>query len=158
MLHRHPILGLLTSAYLVFVGWVTLGPQPVSADADGWLWRLLDILGRHELTDWITYPRLEFIANIAMFFPVGLFLLLLLGRRFWLLAIVLSCALTIGIETAQLFIPSRVSDLRDIVANSTGGALGVLVGLLLTLSSRPAGAAAGRGTRAAGPRPGFPVR
>lgn len=149
MLHRHPFLGLFTAAYLAFVGWATLGPQPVSVDADGWLWRLLNILGRHDLTDWVTYSRLEFIANIAMFFPVGLFLLLLFGRRFWLLAIVLSCALTVGIETAQLFIPTRVSDLRDVVANRAGGALGVLVGLVLTLSSRTA-----RSVRMIGGAPG----
>jgi len=138
MLHRHPFLGLVTAAYLALVGWVTLGPQPVTPDADGWLWRILTVLGRHELTGWITYSRLEFMANIAMFLPIGLFLLLLLGRRFWPLAIVLCCALTVGIETAQLFIPTRVSDVRDLIANSAGGALGVLVGLVLTLSSRRA--------------------
>jgi glycopeptide antibiotics resistance protein len=138
MLHRRPLLGLVTAVYLAVVGWVTLGPQPVTPDADGWLWRLLNVLGRHDLTDWITYSRLEFTANIAMFLPLGLFLLLLFGRRFWPLAIVLCCALTVGIETAQLFIPTRVSDLRDVVANSAGGALGVLLGMALTLSSRAA--------------------
>jgi VanZ family protein len=36
------------------------------------------------------------------------------------------------IESAQFFIPGRVSDVRDIVSNSVGAIVGVLVGLVLT--------------------------
>jgi VanZ family protein len=40
--------------------------------------------------------------------------------------------MTVGIETAQLFIPGRVSDVRDVISNSTGAFLGVIAGLILT--------------------------
>lgn len=132
MLHRHPILGLFTAVYLAFVGWVTLGPQPLDDSNSGLVLKMLRVLGRHEATAWIDYNTLEFGANIAMFFPIGLFLVLLFGRRLWWLAMALGCALTVAIETAQIFIPGRVSDPRDIVANSAGAILGVLIGLLLT--------------------------
>ncbi|MCX7521279.1 VanZ family protein [Microbacterium sp. STN6] len=132
MLHRHPVLALITVAYLAFVGWLTLGPQPVDTAHDSWLWQLLRVLQQYDATSWITYSRLEFGANMAMFFPVGLFFLLLLGRRYWWLSIFLAFALTAGIESAQLSIPGRVLDVRDIISNTTGGALGVFVGLILT--------------------------
>jgi glycopeptide antibiotics resistance protein len=131
MLHRHPVLGLVTLAYLAFVGWLTLGPQPFD-DPDGLLFSALAFFGRHEETSWITYNGLEFTANIGMFLPIGLFLVLLFGRRLWWLAMSLGFGLTVVIETAQLFLPSRVSDPRDIVANTCGAVLGVIVGLVLT--------------------------
>jgi len=41
--------------------------------------------------------------------------------------------LTSLIETAQRAIPGRVSDERDIAANTMGAVVGVVVGLVLTL-------------------------
>ncbi|WP_090710908.1 VanZ family protein [Mycetocola miduiensis] len=132
MLHRHPVLGLFTLAYLAFVGWVTLGPQPFDDDPNGMVFRLLAFFDRHAATSWITYNGLEFTANIGMFLPIGLFLVLLFGRRLWWFAMLLGFGITVAIETAQLFLPTRVSDPRDIVANTCGAVIGVLVGLILT--------------------------
>jgi VanZ family protein len=42
-------------------------------------------------------------------------------------------ALTSAIETAQRSIPGRVSDPRDVVANSLGTVVGVALALVLTL-------------------------
>ena len=132
MLHRHPVLGLLTLGYLAFVGWVTLGPQPFDGNPGGLLYRSLAFFARHEVTSWITYTRLEFLANVGMFVPIGLFLVLLFGRKLWWLAMALGFALTVGIETAQIFLPTRYPDPQDVVANTAGAVLGVLVGLILT--------------------------
>jgi len=132
MFLRHPLLSLVTVAYLGLVGWITLGPQPLNPGNSGMFWRVLNLLSRHEETDWITYNRVEFGANVAMFVPIGLFFLLLFGRRLWWLAILFGVAMTFGIELAQQFIPDRVSDPRDLVANSSGAFLGVVVALVLT--------------------------
>jgi VanZ family protein len=132
MFLRHPLLSLGTLLYLGAVGWITLGPQPIDERAGGLLWRALRVFARHESTDWITYSRVEFGANIAMFLPIGLFFLLLFGRRLWWLSILFGIGLTVGIEFAQQFIPTRVSDPRDLLANSTGAFVGVMVGLILT--------------------------
>jgi glycopeptide antibiotics resistance protein len=132
MLHRHPFLSVVTLAYLAFVGWVTLTPgsdAPTSTDL------VLHVLARLEgypHLAWLTYDRAEYLANVALFAPVGLFLLLLFGTRFWWLAVAGALVLTSLIETAQRSIPGRVSDGRDIAANTLGAVVGVAVGIVLT--------------------------
>ncbi len=132
MFRSHPVLSVVTFAYLGLVGWLTLGPQPLDDSADSLLWRLVAFLARHEQTAWIGYNTIEFTANILMFVPVGLFFLLLFGRRRWWLAVLFSAALTIAIETAQRFLPERVSDPRDLLSNSIGGVIGVAAALIVT--------------------------
>lgn len=132
MLRRHPILSLATFGYLAVVGWITLGPQPLDSAGRGQLWRIIGFLQRQELTSWITYDGIEFAANILMFIPIGLMFVLLLGRRRWWLAIALSVIMTFGIEGVQHFLADRVSDPRDLLANSIGGVIGVFVALILT--------------------------
>lgn len=132
MFRHHPVLSVVTFVYLGVVAFITLGPQPFDEGSSSIVWRLLRLLGRYEATSWISYATLEFWSNVAMFVPVGLFFLLLLGRRRWWLAILLGVVLTCGIEFAQQFIPSRVSDPRDIVANSVGAFAGVIIALIVT--------------------------
>lgn len=133
MLHRHPFLSLVTGAYLLFVAWLTLTPQPLGSREVELIDRVLAALHRRGYVESLTYDRLEFLANIALFVPVGVFLLLLFGAGGWWVAILGSVGLTVGIETAQLGIPGRVSDDRDLLANTAGGLIGVLLALVLTL-------------------------
>ena len=132
MFRRHPVLSLATVGYLVIVGWSTLGPQPINTGNSYWLWRALRFFSSHEATLWLTYDRVEFLANVGMFVPIGIFFVLLFGRRMWFMSIIGGVLLTLGIEFAQRFIPGRVSDVRDLVANSLGTVVGVLVALVLT--------------------------
>lgn len=133
MFRRHPILSLATFAYLGVVAWITLGPQPFDS-GEGLLFEALGFFARHDATSWITYQRVEFWANVAMFVPVGMFFLLLFGRRWWFFSVFAGVALTCTIEFVQLFLPDRVSDVSDIIANSSGTAIGVLLALGLTAS------------------------
>ncbi len=144
MLHRHPLLSLLTLAYLVVLGWLTLTPNPLGTQAD-LLTRVAARLQRYDDLSWVTFNKLEFGANIALFVPFGLFLLLLFGTRFWWVSILAGLALTSSIEWTQHFVPGRVPDERDILANTLGTILGVLVGVILTL---PATLRRGRQRRA----------
>lgn len=132
MFRQHPVLSLLTVAYLVVVGWITLGPQPLDAGQESMIFRIVAVLQRVEPLAWVRYSTIEFAANVLMFVPIGLFLLLLLGRRRWLVAVVAGALLSGAIEFAQLFLPARVSDPRDLLANSVGALLGVLVALVVT--------------------------
>lgn len=132
MFRRHPVLSVITLAYLAVVAWVTLGPQPDFGAKNSAVMRVLDVLWEHPATQWVTYDGVEFTANIAMFLPIGLFFLLLFGRRRWWLAIGIPFLMTLSIETAQIWIPGRVSDIRDVISNTTGAIIGVLLGLAIT--------------------------
>jgi VanZ family protein len=133
MLHRHPLLSLLTGGYLVFVGWLTLTPQDRHTDQAQLAQRILDALHRRGYAESIDYARFEFLANIALFVPVGAFLLLLFGAGGWWIALVAAFALTAGIESLQHEIPGRVPDDRDLVANGLGAVIGVAAALVLTM-------------------------
>jgi glycopeptide antibiotics resistance protein len=135
MFHRHPFLSLVTGAYIAFVGWVTLTP---ASGVPSWEPRAQSVLDRvhaHHLLLWLNVNRLEFLANVGMFVPIGLFFLLMFGTRLWWVAIAAGFALTSAIELAQRSIPGRVSDPRDVVANTGGAVIGVLIGLVLTFPS-----------------------
>ncbi|MGN6197947.1 VanZ family protein [Humibacter sp.] len=132
MFRRHPILSVLTLLYLAGVAWITLGPQPQVASKGSIVMQVLRILWEHPATDWITYSGVEFTANIAMFVPIGLFFLLLFGRSRWWVAMGVPFLMTLSIETAQIWIPGRVSDIRDVISNTIGAVVGVLLGLVIT--------------------------
>lgn len=133
MLHRHPVLSLLTGGYLAFVAWLTLTPQVDAAGRISVIYRVLDALHRRGHLLSIDDNQVEFLANIALFVPVGVFLLLLFGTRLWWVALAASFAMTTFIEIAQRSIPGRVPDERDLMANGLGAVIGVLIALVLTL-------------------------
>jgi VanZ family protein len=133
VLHRHPVLSLLTGGYLAFVAWLTLTPQMDAAGRIAIIYRVLDALHRRGYLLTIDDTQLEFLANIALFVPVGMFLLLLFGTRLWWVALTASFAMTTFIEFAQRSIPGRVPDERDLMANGLGAIIGVLIALVLTL-------------------------
>ncbi|GAA3828344.1 VanZ family protein [Nocardioides panacisoli] len=133
MLHRHPLLSAVTGVYLVFLGWLTLTPQDQHTSQAEFVLRVLDALHRRGHLESLDYNRFEFLANIALFVPAGMFLLLLLGAGRWWLAALLCFATTAFIESAQHAIPGRVPDDRDLLANSVGAVLGIAVALVLTL-------------------------
>ena len=127
------MLSLLTGGYLAFVAWLTLTPQVDAAGHISVAYRVLDALHRRGYLLSIDDTELEFLANIALFVPVGMFLLLLFGTRLWWVALAASFAMTTFIEIAQRSIPGRVPDERDLMANGLGAVIGVLIALVLTL-------------------------
>ena len=133
MFHRHPFLSLMTFAYMGFVGMVTLTPSASAPIPVGLVVRVLEALHRRGYLETLSIYRVEFLANIAMFVPIGVFLLLLVGAERWWLALFLPFFVTAFIETAQRGIPGRVSDPRDVLANTMGGVAGVALAMVLTM-------------------------
>jgi VanZ family protein len=137
VLHRHPFLGLLSVLYLGFVGLVTLTPGQGQPDYYALAERILARMQRYPDLDPLTYrlspERIEFLANIALFVPLGVFLLLLVGTRLWWVALAAGIVLTSMIESVQGIIPGRVSDPRDVAANAIGMFVGIALALVLTL-------------------------
>ena len=75
---------------------------------------------------WLTYDRIEFAANIALFVPFGVLLMLILNHRYLVLPIALVA--TVGIETVQSFMGGRrTPSFTDVVANTAGACVGMLI-------------------------------
>jgi glycopeptide antibiotics resistance protein len=146
--HRGAI-AVVSVAYLAVVGALTLGPQPTDA-----ITRRLstDIIFRvNEFGPGLNfrYSDLEFAANIAMFVPLGLLFVLAFGRSRWWAAVLVGAAFTLLIEGAQRYIPDRVSDPRDVLANITGAAVGAVITLVATgLTARRSASRRSAGRRA----------
>jgi glycopeptide antibiotics resistance protein len=137
VLHRHPFLSLICLVYLGFVGLVTLTPASSQPDYQELAARVLARLERYPdlepLTSRLSVERIEFLVNIGLFVPLGVFVLLLVGARLWLVALAAGIVLTSVIENVQRSIPGRVSDPRDVAANSIGMVIGIALALVLTL-------------------------
>ncbi|MFE4950240.1 VanZ family protein [Leifsonia sp. NPDC056665] len=123
MLRR--VLLAVTAAYLLVVAWITLNPAPADPHRNPLLEGLLATFASTPLLTWIDYDVVEFTANVLLFVPVGLLFAVLLGRGRWWLAFALGVAMTLTIEFVQLFLPARVSDARDLLANTLGTLIGI---------------------------------
>ncbi|TQJ29708.1 VanZ family protein [Microbacterium sp. SLBN-146] len=121
---RRPIAAVLLGLYALALAAIAFWPVPI----DRGIARLLRAIS--EAVPWLTYPRIEFGANVAMFVPLGILAGLILRRR-WILAVPLALAASGVIEVGQaLFLTQRTASLLDVVANVLGAAFGaVLVGV-----------------------------
>lgn len=120
----------LAASVLYFVALLMIAFWPVTVDknADKLLYRLFAWLYRHDAPRWLDYGFLEFSANIALFIPMGLFVVILAGAHRWWLGIVAGIAASSGIEIGQfLFLPSRFATLTDVAANTAGAVAGTVL-------------------------------
>lgn len=132
------VLALLSACYLWAVAWMTLRAAPYGSDIASALDRLLAWFAQRESTAWITFDRVEFGANVAMFVPLGIFAVLWFGVRGWWTAPLLGFLASGAIELIQAtFLDSRVADPRDLVANTLGAVIGMLLMLLLAFLLSP---------------------
>jgi len=132
------VLTALTLGYLWAVGWMTLRAQPYGSAIATGLDRLLTWFAEHASTAWITFDRVEFAANVAMFVPLGILAVLWFGVRGWWSAPVIGALVSTAIESTQaLLLSTRVPDVRDIVANTLGAVIGMLLMLLLAFLLAP---------------------
>ncbi len=139
------VIAALGVLYTCAVLWVTLRPLPWATDGNQ---EPLGILSPHAWLGWSTWAAgspLEVVANVAMFVPLGLVAgLLFRGAAGFIVPV----ALTLAIELAQIPLADRISHPRDLVANATGAALGVLIVVLVRRHRRSAPARDRRGPRA----------
>jgi len=115
-------------AYFVALVAIAFWPVRVDQNAGDLLYRLFTWLYRHDAPRWLDYDFLEFSANVILFIPVGLFVVILAGARRWWLGILAGFVTSCAIEAGQLmFLPSRFATVEDVVANTSGAALGTLL-------------------------------
>jgi glycopeptide antibiotics resistance protein len=115
----------LLVVYLVGLARVTLWPRLAPDDSFDLLRTVLAWLGSHGFP--LSFGLTEFLANNALFVPFGILVGLMSRLRPWTV-VALGLATSGLIELAQLvFLPDRVSDVRDLEANTLGTAVGVAV-------------------------------
>jgi glycopeptide antibiotics resistance protein len=132
-----PVAATLLVVYSALVSVIVAWPSPVDAGSRELLIRILSALHRRGLPGFIDYSLVEFGANVAMFVPLGLLIALLLGPRIWWLAILVCVGLSVSIELYQLVaLPARFATVRDVLANSTGGALGAAIAAMVIARTR----------------------
>ena len=118
----------LLVGYLLFVGFTVWLPAAVSAKVTG----LVGIMARWVADAGIaSYERsafvLEILANVALFVPIGLLLVLAWPRlRLWQ-AVLIGALMSVLIETVQGVMPSRFPTVSDVIANTTGTLIGVAI-------------------------------
>jgi glycopeptide antibiotics resistance protein len=126
---RSRLLLLAAGAYVSALALVGLWKTPVDrnvavVDLAPVAW-MTDRLG---LQPWQGYALVEFTANIALFVPLGVLLLLWWRHRGWLHATAVAFGTSLTIEVLQqLLRPERYASASDVVANTLGGAVGGLL-------------------------------
>lgn len=70
---------------------------------------------------------LEFLANIVLFVPFGGLVALAFPGTRWVTVLLVGCLVSTGIELVQLAIPSRVATVSDVIANTAGTGVGLLL-------------------------------
>ena len=122
----------LAAAYLLTLALIAFWPTPVDRAAHGTIATVLARLHAHGVPDWFNYTLVEFTANIALFLPVGLLGVVLLGSARWWLAVLAGFTASSLIELGQLiFLPARYATVMDVLANTAGATLGALAALAL---------------------------
>lgn len=117
-----------TVAYFVALVAIAFWPVRVDQNAGDLLYDLFTWLYLHDAPRWLDYHFLEFSANVVLFIPVGLFIVILAGAGRWWLGILAGLVASCAIEGAQLmFLPSRFATVDDVVANTVGAAIGTLL-------------------------------
>jgi glycopeptide antibiotics resistance protein len=94
-------------------------------------------LRRNGPTAWMTQNGLEFASNVLLFIPLGLLLVLMLGRRHWFGVLFVGLITSCWIELAQsVWLPMREADPRYIAAHVAGTTVGIIVAVAIIGSQR----------------------
>lgn len=113
-------------AYVAFLAATTLGASPGEFFEAG-----ATTLGRIDGLGWITNRDVERVANVLLFIPAGLLLCYALPRTSRWLVWLICVAVSLGVEAVQLPLSGRDATPIDVLTNSTGAAIGVLLHAVL---------------------------
>ncbi|MCX5685478.1 MAG: VanZ family protein [Planctomycetota bacterium] len=122
----------ICAGVLLLVLYVSLEPFDFSAD-----WTVVSDRFAMAMESWRYATRSDLVSNFLLYVPIGFLgatLLTIAGLpRLWSAAVaaVVAAAFSAGIETAQLFSPSRLATIHDVVMNSAGGAVGAAAGAVV---------------------------
>lgn len=113
--------------YVVTVALIVWLPATAASKVTGIVFRLAGYVSEHSGISLTTsYTVFEFVANIALFVPLGLLLVAAWPRSNAWVVLLLGYSASATIELVQTLLPSRYPTLSDVVANTIGTAIGCL--------------------------------
>ena len=120
----------LLAGYAAALTVIAMFPTPVDRPFDGFL-------DRWEARMPGFYVLLEYGSNIALFVPLGVLVALQLPRGLRWVGILIGAAVSVTIEVLQgALLPERVATPLDVVANTMGATIGVLLVGVVSLVGR----------------------
>jgi VanZ family protein len=127
---RTHLRGYLAAGYALFIVYASLSPF------SGWQEQGLSLVEVMGAALKLTFTWFDFSVNLLAYLPFGFFLAMMLRSRFpgvqgLLLAVLLGALLSLLMEYAQMYLPSRVSSNSDLLSNSAGALCGALIAAYL---------------------------
>lgn len=113
--------------YLVVLALVVFLPARQAGQVTGIVGWAADQLALLGVPREPTAVVLEFLANIVLFVPFGGLVALAFPGTRWVTVLLVGCLASTGIELVQLAIPSRVATVSDVIANTAGTGVGLLL-------------------------------
>lgn len=114
--------------YVIALALIVWLPATAASKATGIVVHLARYVSAHTgIALGTTYPVFEFLANIALFVPLGLLLVAAWPRSNAWVVLLLGYSASVTIELVQTLLPSRFPTLSDVIANTLGTAIGCLI-------------------------------
>jgi len=127
---RKPLALIALVSYLIVLITTSLWPKPV--DGEGLLATItrevLRFTSSFDSLKWIQYNQLEAIANVLLYVPLGIFLVMFWPKaKIWLLALIPALISLLAEGSQRLFLPDRYATLNDVLSNALGGVIGIVI-------------------------------
>ncbi|GAA2035659.1 hypothetical protein GCM10009819_20210 [Agromyces tropicus] len=117
----------LLLAYAAAVMWATLGPAPGAVMGNQAARGVLDPSIWFESDTWTIGSPTEFLLNVLLFVPFGLLIAFALRGVPAMVSVIMAGGFALLIEVAQIPMADRISDPRDLVANTAGAIIGITI-------------------------------
>lgn len=123
---------ILLAAYCGLVVAVAFIPRPVDTGVTPWIRGVLATLRRYGLPSSIDIAAVDAITHVALFIPVGMLAVVVLGRRLVWAAMLAGVVAGVATELGQSAILGiGVLERRDIALNTLGSIIGAGVGYVV---------------------------
>ena len=127
---RKLLVPIALGSYLTVLVAASLWPKPV--DGQGLLaaitYQVLVFTSTVSWLSWLQYNQLEELANVLLYVPLGIFLVILWPKaKLWVLCLIPLAVSGLAEISQRLFLPDRYATVNDVFFNTLGGVLGVLI-------------------------------
>ena len=117
---------LVLYAALVVVAFVI--PRPIDRGFTPWLRGVVAQLRRHVAPSWFDYEFVELASHAVLFVPIGILMVVALGRRLTWLAVLAGLGVSALVELGSSRAAGEPLSWLDLLLNAVGAIVGVAVG------------------------------